>query len=97
MALTLDQQLQVTRDFLKMLQNAWIGVGQIENFLNYFAVPAEDLEARIFILTRLLEVSRDISLKAFASEESRTRTIETIQSALDRYIKEEDEITDEPE
>lgn len=92
MALNLDQRLNLTQDFLKLAQSNWIGFAQTEHLLQYFHVPEEDYEAKIFLLTRLSELARELPMKAYASEETRKSLLDAIQNALDHYIEEEDEV-----
>jgi hypothetical protein len=95
MALTMEQRLSITQEFLKILQSSVVSIAQIEGLLNLFEVPADDLEARIFILTRLAELAREVSLKTYRSEEVREYVINSIQGLLDRYIEQEDAMVEE--
>jgi hypothetical protein len=95
MAFSLEQRLGVTREFLKILQSSVVSITQIEGLVNLFEVPAEDLEARIFLLSRLAELAREISLKTYRSDEVRDYVINSIQGLLDRYIEEEDAMIEE--
>lgn len=92
MALNLDRRLSITQDFLKLAQSNWIGFAQTEHLIQYFKVPEDDYEAKIFLLTRLSELARELPMKAYASEETRKSLLDAIQNALDHYIEEEDEV-----
>lgn len=91
MALDFETRLKATLDLLKMVQGSWLGAGQVENFLAYFSIAEEDLESKIFILIRLLEIVRESPSKLFADEDARLRVVEAIQSTVDQYVQEEDD------
>ncbi|MDR2677618.1 MAG: hypothetical protein LBB26_03585 [Puniceicoccales bacterium] len=95
MALTMEQRLSIMREFLKILQSSVVSIAQIEGLLNLFEVPQDDLELRIFILSRLAELAREVSLKTYRSEEVREYVINSIQGLLDRYIEQEDAMVEE--
>jgi hypothetical protein len=83
------------RDVLRITQGAMVSISQIEGILNAFEIPTDDFEARIFILARLAEIARELSLKAFRSDEHRLHVIDAIQGSLDRYIEQEDVVVNE--
>ncbi|MDR1456965.1 MAG: hypothetical protein LBI34_02845 [Puniceicoccales bacterium] len=95
MTLTMEQRLSITQEFLKILQSSVVSIAQIEGLLNLFEISQDDLEARIFILSRLAELAREISLKTYRSEEVRDYVINSIQGLLDRYIEQEDAMMEE--
>ncbi|MDR1437719.1 MAG: hypothetical protein LBI69_01515 [Puniceicoccales bacterium] len=95
MALTLEQRLNIMREILKAFQGTVASIAQVDGILGLFDVPAEDFEVRIFILARLGEIAREISLKAYRSEELRMHLLDAIQGSLDRYIEREDELFEE--
>lgn len=92
MNIDFDQRLQMTLDFLKMFQSAWVGQSQVEGFITYFSINEDDLEAKIFILTRLLDMVRNAPTKIFSSDDARLRVIDAIQTSIDQLIEEEDEL-----
>jgi 7,8-dihydro-6-hydroxymethylpterin-pyrophosphokinase len=94
-ALTLEKRLEVTRDILRMVQGAMASIAQVEGLLNVFELPLEDFEARIFVLARLAELARELSIKTYRSEEHRLHVVEAIQNSLDRYIEKEDVVVNE--
>jgi hypothetical protein len=91
----MEQRLGIMREFLKILQSSVVSIAQIEGLLGLFEVPADDLELRIFILTRLAELAREVSVKTYRSEEVRDYVINSIQGLLDRYIEQEDAMVEE--
>jgi hypothetical protein len=91
----MEQRLSITQEFLKILQSSVVSIAQIEGLLNLFEISQDDLEARIFILSRLAELAREISLKTYRSEEVRDYVINSIQGLLDRYIEQEDAMMEE--
>jgi hypothetical protein len=95
MALTMEQRLSIMREFLKILQSSVVSIAQIEGLLGLFEVPADDLETRIFVLARLAELAREVSLKTYRSLEVRDYVINSIQGLLDRYIEQEDAMVEE--
>jgi hypothetical protein len=95
MALEMEKRLEVTRDILRMAQGTMVSMAQVEGILATFKLPTDDYEARIFLLSRLAEVVRELSMKTFRSDEHRLHIIDAIQSSLDRYIEEEDVVVDE--
>jgi hypothetical protein len=72
-----------------------VSIAQIEGVLNTFEMPNDDYEARIFILARLAEIARELSLKTYRSDEHRLHVIDAIQGSLDRYIEQEDIVVNE--
>jgi hypothetical protein len=95
MKFSLKRRLNITGEILKTLQGTVASIAQVEGLLGLFEIPAEDFEARIFILSRLAEIAREVSIKAFRSEELRMHIIDAIQGSLDRYIEREDEFFEE--
>jgi hypothetical protein len=95
MALPLEKRLEVTRDILRAAQGTMVSIAQIEGILAAFQLPGDDFEARIFVLTRLAEIIRELSLKTFRSEEHRLHIVDAIQGSLDRYIEQEDIVVSE--
>ncbi|MDR3117514.1 MAG: hypothetical protein LBT98_03005 [Puniceicoccales bacterium] len=95
MALTLEKRLEVTRDILRIAQGAMVSIAQVEGLLSVFSLPLEDFEGRIFVLARLADLARDLSVKTYRSEDHRLHVIESIQNSLDRYIEKEDVVVNE--
>jgi hypothetical protein len=95
MALSLEKRLELTRDVLRLTQSAMVSIAQVEGVLNMFQLPTDDYEGRIFVLSRLAEVMRDLAVKTFRSEEHRLHVIDAIQGSLDRYIEQEDIVLNE--
>lgn len=95
MALDFETRLKATLDILKMIQGSWLGTGQIENFLAYFAIAEEDIQSKIFVLIRLLEIVRESPSRLFPDEDARLRVVEAVQSVIDQYIQEEDDTINE--
>jgi hypothetical protein len=94
-ALTLEKRLEVTRDVLRLVQGAMASIAQVEGLLSAFGLQLEDFEGRIFVLARLAELARELSVKTYRSEEHRLHVIDAIQSALDRCIEQEDVVINE--
>jgi hypothetical protein len=95
MALPLEKRLELTRDILRVTQSALVSVAQIEGLLNAFQIESDDYEGRIFVLSRLAEMARELALKTFRSDEHRLHVVDAIQSSLDRYIEQEDVVVNE--
>jgi hypothetical protein len=95
MALTEEKKLSITRDVLRAVQGSSPSISQIESILQGFDIPADDIESRIFILSRLAELVRELSVKLFRSVDQRFDVIDIVQEVLDHYIEVEDIITDE--
>jgi hypothetical protein len=95
MAFSLDQRLAITREFLKILRGSVVSAAQIEGLVAMFEVEQDDLEGKIFLLARLGELARDISLRAYRSEELRDNFINGIQGLMDRYIEQENTMIEE--
>jgi hypothetical protein len=95
MALTEEKRLAITRNILRTVQGTSVGIAQIEGILQDFDVAGEEVEERIFILSRLSELMRDLSTKTFKSGDQRFDVIDAVQEVLDHYIEVEDVITDE--
>ncbi|MDR2664014.1 MAG: hypothetical protein LBB14_00580 [Puniceicoccales bacterium] len=90
-----ERRLTITRNILRTLQGASAGMAQMEGILQDFGLAEDDLEARIFILSRIAELIRELSLKTFRSVEQRFELMDAVQEALDHYIELEDVIVDE--
>jgi type III secretion system TyeA family effector delivery regulator len=95
MALNEQKRLAITRNILRAVQGSSVGLSQVEGILQDFELPMGDVESRIFILSRLAELIRELSMKTFRSDEQRLEALDTIQEALDHYIDVEDVIVDE--
>jgi type III secretion system TyeA family effector delivery regulator len=89
------QKLTIMRSIFRTLQSSPVGASQIEAILQDFTLPEDDLEARIFILTRLAEIFRELSLKTFRSVDQRIEILDAVQEVLDKYIEMEDVICEE--
>ncbi|MDR2667844.1 MAG: hypothetical protein LBB38_02285 [Puniceicoccales bacterium] len=95
MALTEEKRLAVTRELLRTVQGSSPSISQIEGILYNFDLQVDDVESRIFILSRLAELVRELSVKLFRSTDQRFDVIDIVQEVLDHYIEVEDIITDE--
>jgi hypothetical protein len=93
--LSLEKQLEITRDILRLAQGMSANLAQVEAILLAFDLPPDDYEARIFVLTRIIEIMRELSVKTFRNGEHRLEVIEAIQNCMDRYIEEEDVVISE--
>ncbi|MDR0340584.1 MAG: TyeA family type III secretion system gatekeeper subunit [Puniceicoccales bacterium] len=90
-----ERQLAITRNILRIVQSGSVATSQIEGVLQDFALPEKNFEERIFMLSRLAELTRELSMKAFRSAEQRLEILDAIQEVLDHYIEMEDVIFDE--
>ena len=95
MALTEEKRLAITRNILRAVQSTSANIAQIEGILQDFEIANEDVEERIFVLSRLSELIRELSVKVFKSEDQRFDVIDAVQEVLDHYIEVEDVITEE--
>ncbi|MDR1435664.1 MAG: TyeA family type III secretion system gatekeeper subunit [Puniceicoccales bacterium] len=95
MTLSEEKLLSVTRNVLRAVQGSSVGISNVEGILQDFDIPNDDIEARIFILSRLAELVRELPLKTFRSADHRFDLIDIVQEVLDHYIEVEDIVTDE--
>jgi hypothetical protein len=62
-ALNEQKRLAITRNILRAVQGLSVGLSQVEGILQDFELPMGDVESRIFILSRLAELIRELSAR----------------------------------
>jgi type III secretion system TyeA family effector delivery regulator len=81
---------QLLSSLLKVLSAGWISPSHFERLAVDLGIP--DGGPRIYLLTGILQVVRELPFKVFEDDSSRLAIIEAIQSALDTAIDREEAV-----